>query len=81
MGERPAYRKRPDGVIEIYRGPAPGRELRRSAAVALGGLVVLVTLVAAVGWRAGDAHRDHTSGRLSVCWNWSAGVPTGCWTR
>lgn len=81
MGERPAYRRRSDGILEIRRSRSQAQELLRAAAVALGGIGVVITLAVAMGWRAGDTNQHRTSGRISICWNWSAGVPTGCWTR
>jgi hypothetical protein len=76
---RRSFRTRSNGVVELPRRPRPLDELLRTALLAAGGIVVVITVSAAVAWSAGEASLQRTA--VSVCWNWAAGVPTGCWTR
>ncbi len=77
--DKRSFRRRSDGVIELPRRPSAIQELLRTALIAAGGIAVVITVSAAVAWSAGEASFQRTA--LSVCWNWSAAVPTGCWTR
>lgn len=81
MAQR-AYRRRPDGVLELVpRRGRLARELVLSAAVTLGGLALTITVAAAVATHVPPSNFQRTVGAATACWNWSAGAASGCGTR